>query len=159
MSTADPLELPKPKRNPSDGELDITPMIDITFLLLAFFVVVSRMDPQAAVILPKAAYPEMVSEKSSVTLIVVEKDGDAVIYKGRAMDDASIVIKQEPSVMEAEIGEYVEREFSANPTKETVLIKAGGDVTTRMVELVKRGVSLSELAENKNLYVAVQEEK
>lgn len=159
MSTADQLELPKPKRNPSDGELDITPMIDITFLLLAFFVVVSRMDPQAAVILPKAAYPEMVSEKSSVTLIVVEKDGDAVIYKGRAMDDASIVMKQEPSVMEAEIGEYVEREFSANPTKETVLIKAGGDVTTRMVELVKRGVSLSELAENKNLYVAVQEEK
>lgn len=159
MSTADQLELPKPKRDASEGELDITPMIDITFLLLAFFVVVSRMDPQAAVILPKATYPEMVSEKSSVILIIAERDGDPVIFKGRTMDDQSIVAKQEPSMMEAEIGEYVEREFSSNPSKETVLVKAEGEITTRTVELVKRGVSLSELAESKNLYVAVQEAK
>ena len=50
------LKLPKRKRNPDDGELDITPMIDITFLLLAFFVVASKMDPQAAIELPKASY-------------------------------------------------------------------------------------------------------
>jgi len=50
------LTLKKRKQNPDDGELDITPMIDITFLLLAFFVVVSKMDPQQAVDLPRATF-------------------------------------------------------------------------------------------------------
>ena len=38
MSEEANIELPKRKRNPDDGELDITPMIDVTFLLLAFFI-------------------------------------------------------------------------------------------------------------------------
>jgi len=159
MSTEDRVVLPKPKRDPSDGELDITPMIDITFLLLAFFVVVSRMDPQASVVLPQAAFPESVSEKSAVALIIVDDGDEGIIYKGRTMDEQSIVRKQEPSAMEADIGEYVEKEFSANPTKDTILIKAEGEVKTRVVELVKKGIALSELAENKKLYVGVKEDK
>ena len=46
----------KPRREMGDDELDITPMIDIVFLLLAFFVVVSKMDPKPAVDLPIAKY-------------------------------------------------------------------------------------------------------
>ena len=57
------IELPKKERNPDDGELDITPMIDVTFLLLAFFVVVSKMDPSASVALPIASYGQSVQEK------------------------------------------------------------------------------------------------
>ena len=34
-----------PRRKRDDDEMDITPMIDITFLLLIFFVVASKMDP------------------------------------------------------------------------------------------------------------------
>lgn len=159
MSTEDRVVLPKPKRDPSDGELDITPMIDITFLLLAFFVVVSRMDPQASVILPLASFTESVSEKSSVTLVIVSDGEEGIIYKGRTMDENAVVAKREPSEMEAEIGEFVESEFSANPTKDTVLIKAEGEVKTRTVELAKKGVALSDLAKNKKLYVGVQEVK
>ncbi len=88
MSEEANIELPKRKRNPDDGELDITPMIDVTFLLLAFFVVVSRMDPQAAVALPMASYGDSIQDKEAVTLIVVldEATGEkAEIYKGRSM--------------------------------------------------------------------------
>ena len=42
-----------PKKKREESELDITPMIDITFLLLAFFVVVSKMDPTLAIPVPK----------------------------------------------------------------------------------------------------------
>ena len=60
MSEEVGLDIPKRKRNPDDGEMDVTPMIDVTFLLLAFFVVVSKMDPQAAVDLPKASYGDSI---------------------------------------------------------------------------------------------------
>ena len=60
--------LPKRKRNKDDGELDITAMIDVTFLLLAFFVVVSKMDPQAAVDLPRASYGASTVSYTHLTL-------------------------------------------------------------------------------------------
>ena len=69
------LTLKKRKENPDDGELDITPMIDITFLLLAFFVVVSKMDPQQAVDLPSATVGEAVQDKDSVILIIGKSKG------------------------------------------------------------------------------------
>ena len=55
-----------------DAELDITPMIDVVFLLLAFFVVVSKMDPTTAVDLPKAQYGFAVPEKNCVVFVVTQ---------------------------------------------------------------------------------------
>ncbi len=34
------------KKKAEEADLDITPMIDVTFLLLIFFMVASKMDPQ-----------------------------------------------------------------------------------------------------------------
>jgi len=45
----------KPRRQLEDTEMDITPMIDVTFLLLIFFIVASKMDESANVPLPPAA--------------------------------------------------------------------------------------------------------
>ena len=66
--TAEGISLRKTKTE--DAELDITPMIDITFLLLAFFVMVSKMDPTTAVDLPKAQYGFTVPEKNCVVFVV-----------------------------------------------------------------------------------------
>ena len=44
----------RPRDSLEDTEMDITPMIDITFLLLIFFIVSSKMDPSANVPLPAA---------------------------------------------------------------------------------------------------------
>ncbi len=159
MKQDDQLVLPKPKRNPTDGELDITPMIDITFLLLAFFVVVSRMDPQASVILPKASYSESISEKNSVMVVIVQRGEGVEIYKGRTMNEADLVRANEPSGIEEEIRDYVDRELSATPNKEAILVKAEGDIKTRIVETVKKGIAKSEMGNAKPLYFGIQEER
>jgi biopolymer transport protein ExbD len=154
------IELPKRKRDPSEGELDITPMIDIVFLLLAFFVVVSRMDPQKTVALPLATHGDGISEKSSVIFFVVDDASQgAGIYKGRTLDPESRVSEGEPTAQEEEIGQYIESELSANPSKDAILVKAAGDVRLRYIELLKRGVDKSELAKSKKIYFGIKEEQ
>lgn len=156
------IELPKRKRNPDDGELDITPMIDVTFLLLAFFVVVSKMDPQAAVELPKASYGESVPDKNCVTLIVVlnKDDSEKVeIYKGRSMGEDTLIPQSDEETQEEDIGAYVENELSTYPTKDAILVKAAGKVKTGVIEMVKRGIGNSELAKTRKIYVGIEEEQ
>lgn len=164
MSDEAGIQLPKRKRNPDDGELDITPMIDVTFLLLAFFVVVSKMDPQAAVPLPMASYGEAVSEKNAVTLIVVVDKANpdrAMIYKGTSMNDTALVPDGDEEAQEQDIADYVENELFAAPTKDAVIIKASGMCKTKMVEMVKRGVSKSELAraDDRKMFIGIEEEQ
>jgi biopolymer transport protein TolR len=161
MSKETGVELPKRKRNPEEGELDITPMIDVTFLLLAFFVVVSKMDPQAAVALPVASYGDSVSEKSAVIMIVTpdESGNGYYIFKGRSKDEDIKVQSTEEDVQETEIGEYIENELSAFPEKDSSIIKAEGDVKTLAVEVCKRGIAQSTLAESRTIYVGVEEAK
>lgn len=162
MAEESGFELPKRKRNKDDGELDVTPMIDVTFLLLAFFVVVSKMDPQAAVALPMASYGDSIQDKSCVTLILVldeETGSKAEIYKGRTMKADTRIADAEEEEMEIAIGEYVESEFAKDPAKQFVLIKAAGAVKTGMVEMVKRGVLQSELAASRKIYIGIEVEQ
>ncbi len=153
------LKLPKRKRNPDDGELDITPMIDITFLLLAFFVVASKMDPQAAIDLPKASYGVAIPEKAAVTLLVTLEEGtnNFKIFKGK--NEKNPVLATEPDEIEEEIAQFVQDQLGANPEKTSILIKASGDVTTGTVEMVRRGVAGSEMAAERQVYVGVEEEQ
>jgi len=137
-------------------------MIDVTFLLLAFFVVVSKMDPQAAVDLPRASYGASIQDKNAVTLIVVLDKDDTekvAIFKGPTMGKDTRISDADTEVQEEEIAVYVENELSAHPTKDAILIKAGGKVRTGMVEMVKRGVSQSELALSRKIYVGIEEEQ
>ena len=152
------LKLPKRKRNPDDGELDITPMIDITFLLLAFFVVASKMDPQAAIELPKASYGVSVPEKAAVTLLItLEESGEYKIFKGKSENNP--VVATEPEEVEDEIAQFVQNELGKNPEKTSILIKAAGEVKTGTVEMVRRGVAGSEMAGERKVYVGVKEEQ
>ncbi|MEM7783495.1 MAG: biopolymer transporter ExbD [Planctomycetota bacterium] len=161
MSNDTDLELPKRKRT-EEADLDITAMIDVTFLLLAFFVVVSKMDPQAAVPLPKASYGESIPDKNCVTLIVVNDKDDSskyVIYKGKSMNDDDKVSEGDEDAQMEEVGEFVENQLVEYPTKSAILIKAGGDVKTGIVELVKKGVSKSELGKTRQLFIGIEEEQ
>jgi len=148
-----------PRRKPDeDADLDITPMIDITFLLLAFFVMVSKMDPQLPVNLPQALNGDVVHEKNCVVLVVLkgEGDGDYTIFKGRTKSGSDAVVGDDPIEQEEQIAQYVEDALSRNPKIQAILIKAEGDVKTGAVETVKRGVAGSELGLTRRLYVAVE---
>ncbi|MBX3418471.1 MAG: biopolymer transporter ExbD [Pirellulaceae bacterium] len=148
----------RPKKR-EDTEMDITPMIDMTFLLLAFFIMCSKMDPTVAVDLPGAFYGDPVSEKDSVVLVVAAgaTKADYTIYKGRS--DEYPISETEPMAQEEAVAMYVQQELSARPDVQAVVIKAEGKVKSGAVETVKRGVIQAELAEGRRLYVAVEEKQ
>ncbi len=117
------------------GDLDITPMIDITFLLLIFFLVASRPDAQTSVDLPPARHGQGVSQNTSA-IITIDAGGDphaALIYLadgkvGKALDGT-------PEHQAAAIEAYVREE-----KKETVLVKAAKDVIHEEVARVSAAV-------------------
>ena len=73
---------PHAPRRRTDAEMDVTPMIDMVFLLLIFFMVCSTMDRTSSVHLPPAFFGSAVSPRFS-TVITVDGEGpNAVIYLG-----------------------------------------------------------------------------
>ena len=158
MSSQESNEVLPRRKSDDDADLDITPMIDITFLLLAFFVMVSKMDPQLPVNLPQALNGDVIPEKNCVVLVVLkgEGDDDFTIFKGRTKSGANAVVGDDPIEQEQQIADYVEDTLSRNPKIQAVLIKAEGDVRVGAVETVKRGVAGSELGLTRRLYVAVE---
>ena len=156
----DDAALPKPARKKEEAELDMTAMIDVTFLLLAFLGVGSKMDPQASMKLPQANMNDAVADKNAVVLLMIAGDETGKsysVYKGTTKDDAMTIPVEDSEVLEEEVGDFVEGEFSQYPTKRAVLIKAEGNVRTGAVESVKRGVARSALAQEKEIHIAVQE--
>lgn len=151
---------PARKLTVEDSEPDLTPMIDIVFLLLSFFVVGSKIDPQFALDLPFAVSGENISDRVSVAIVVKKKEGATgqfEVYKGASTDPSAMIQETDPLQIEQEIAEYVEVELSRHPDFQAVLIKAEGEVTTGVVQIVKRGVSMSEMAKTRRIFLAVKE--
>ena len=112
-----------PRRPVKDtAEMDITPMIDITFLLLIFFLVCSTMDQQTDVKLPPARHGSGVDERSSV-IITVDARGAGrppAVYLGDGT--AGTPLDDDHTAQEEMIIEEVEKGISGG--KPNVLIKA-----------------------------------
>lgn len=140
---------PRPPSN--DDELDITPMIDITFLLLIFFLVSSKMTAEQAVDLPKARHGGVVAGKESVILIMKRGTGDqAEVQKADGTNFSADVEQQN-----AEIAEYVQQGLDAG--KKHVIIKAEGSVRHGEIGRVSEAISES-LEEGKLINIAVMEQ-
>ncbi len=141
-----------------DSEMDITPMIDMTFLLLIFFLVASKMDPSAAISLPPARYGLPVVEKSAVILTLVASDeGKAVVYKGNGAVPDAMIDGSDIEAEENEIAAYVESELANTGAerKENVLIKAERGIKHREVARITKAATRPEGV--LQLYVAVLE--
>jgi len=69
---------------PQEDELDMTPMVDVTFLLLIFFMVTAAYSLQKAKPVPTPEQTE--SSAQSVTLQEIEEDDDYVIVEIRGDD-------------------------------------------------------------------------
>ena len=68
-----------PRKNREDDEMDITPMIDITFLLLIFFIVCSTMDPTKIGTIPEADNGLAISAKNSAVIFIKPSGSDSVV--------------------------------------------------------------------------------
>jgi biopolymer transport protein ExbD len=144
-----PVVLRKPERE--DVDMDITPMIDIVFLLLIFFLVCSTAASQMAVELPTARHGTGVSERNSVTITVEAAGGDepATIYIG---DTSGKPLPNSVEQQEAEIVQAVEEGVAQGKTN--VLVMAAKDAKHKDVSRAAAAVGQ---VEGVKLYMAVVE--
>ena len=145
-----PVIVRRPVKDTAD--LDITPMIDITFLLLIFFLVASTADVHTSVKLPNARHGKGVSERTSIIITVAERGGPgpALVYLGDGTN--STPLTDEPDAQQEQIAKAVQEAFDEG--RSTVLIKAAKGVLHREVSRV---ASAAGLVENIQLHLAVFE--
>jgi biopolymer transport protein ExbD len=139
-----------------DSEMDITPMIDMTFLLLIFFVVCSRMDPGSAVSLPPARHGETLATDNAVVFTVSVNGDETLIFRGKGEDLANLLQGATPGEREMEVARYVEERVGQNPSITDVVIMAEAGVKHRDVALVMKAAAAAQTAGNQ-LHVAVME--
>jgi biopolymer transport protein ExbD len=142
------------KRPIEEAEMDITPMIDCTFLLLIFFLVTSRMKADVPIELPKARHGGVVVEKEAIILTVAKEGEGTSVFKGNGVDPASRIEGANVVEQEEAIAEYVEQQASGSPPKRFVLIKAARGIKHRDVARVEKAAARADVDQ---LYVAVVE--
>lgn len=137
-----------------DTDMDITPMIDVTFLLLIFFLVGSRMDVSARVELPEARHGTTVTVANSVVLSVVPAGESIAIYGGETLD-AAAELTGDAATQNQKVIDYVARELKGTVPKQQVLLCAAKNVKHR--EVARLMSAVGEISGAK-VYVAVIEE-
>lgn len=122
------------------ADLDITPMIDITFLLLIFFLVSSTADMKDSVKLPGARHGKGVSEKTAIIITVDERGGPgpALVYIGNGTKGERL--PDDPDIQEEQIAAAVQQSFDEG--KPDVLLKAAKGVLHREVSRVAAAAGL-----------------
>ena len=117
-------------RGDSDMDLDITPMIDVTFLLLIFFMVTSTMQASVDLDVPVAKHG-VGTEKRGATIITIKaNDGSPIILLGDGKGlEASV----------DEVAAYVEDGINERQNMQ-VIIKADREVPHGFVQQVERVV-------------------
>ena len=122
-----------------EAEMDITPMIDVTFLLLIFFIVCSTMDPTSAIELAAAKNGQAVGERECFIITVAAGGLDqAPVYL--ADGAAGNALPEDLDAQNEAIRAAVEEAKNADG-KQDVLIKADRNVAHRDVARVIKSVS------------------
>ena len=149
----DDFALPRKKRD--DDEMDITPMIDITFLLLIFFIVCSTMDPTKIGTIPEADNGLAIAAKNSAVIFINPGSGDEVILS--RMDGTNFSADEDAQA--TEIIEYIteELEKSLGASKQHVMLFGDANVEVGKVTRIQKiiGDAFEDLD---STYIAVKEQ-
>ncbi|MEX0938758.1 MAG: biopolymer transporter ExbD [Pirellulales bacterium] len=142
-----------PRRNRQDElDLDITPMIDVTFLLLIFFLVTTTMTRQSSVELPTARFGGAVSEQDSIVFTLVSGGVDAASVYAADGVDADARLSDDADARREAITRVVRQGMAAG--RANVLIKAERHLPHRNVAEVMKAASQ---VEGVRLHLAVNE--
>ena len=143
---------PQPVRERTDSEMDMTPMIDVVFLLLIYFLVATTQDETTTVDLPKAQHAAGVSQLQSVIFTVAEGGGDiAPVYNADGKKPGYELSNNEEERAK-EIEKAVAQGFEEN--KPFVVIKADRNVKVREIGRVMKAAAK---VEGVSLHLAVLE--
>jgi biopolymer transport protein ExbD len=145
------------RRPVEDAEMDITPMIDIVFLLLIFFIVAGQLDRQNPIDLPTARHGKGVDIKSSAIISVgLGTSEHANVFLADGMRDDARIESQDPDEQQEAIVEYLQQEIDRS-SKSQVLIKAEKGVKYGEIARVSKAVAAVRDAAGNQLYFAVLE--
>lgn len=149
----DDFALPRKKRD--DDEMDITPMIDITFLLLIFFIVCSTMDPTKIGTIPEADNGLAISAKNSAVIFINPGGGDEVILS--RMDGSNFSTDEDQQA--TEIIEYITQELekSLGVSKQYVMLFGDANIEVGKVTRVQKIIG-DAFEDVDATYVAVKEQ-
>ncbi|MFO1095748.1 MAG: biopolymer transporter ExbD [Planctomycetaceae bacterium] len=128
-----------------EDEPDFTAMIDMTFILLAFFIVTSTMEVSSTLVLPPAQTGKGLEEKAVIITVFYDNDTPEVYL-------ADGVKKDGPATM-SEITSYVAQGVAQQRTR--VLIKADRETPSGFVEEVARAAGRAEGVQG--FFVAVKD--
>ena len=109
----------------SNGSLNMTPMIDVVFLLLIFFLVSTRLEQEerdVAVDLPTASEAEPSVNRQREIFVTVTPEGNYYV-DGRQLD-------------EVRLASTLKNAYRINPGRQRVTIRADRDSRTRHVVAV-----------------------
>lgn len=173
-SAADPYveePLPSPprikvRRMIEDTEMDLTPMIDVTFLLLIFFVLTSKLSEKVGLELPEAVAGIPVVEQQSVIISVAAGfgDGPARVFKGNEPTPENELDSSDANALESSIAAYIQQETAGNvlrsnaSKKHWVLIKGAKNVKYRDIHRVAQAAAEAS-EEITNMAIGVLEKK
>ncbi len=148
-SDDDPVRLSPGRKD--DEEVDITPMIDITFLLLIFFVVASKMDPTQTGRIPPATHGLSVSAKDSAVIFLLRGSAETAIV--RDIDGKEFSSDEELQV--SEIVEYLTDQLDRGKNQVMIL----GDEDVKVSEVTRIQTIIGDAFESlDNTFIAVKEE-
>jgi biopolymer transport protein ExbD len=130
-----------------DDELDITPMIDVTFLLLIFFMVTSKMEKASLLEIPAAKHGLGVMQDKSTIITIFNTNNIPEVYLSNEEK------KNGPADMAA-VTAYVQEGVAAN--RLNVIIKADRDTPSGFVDEVARAANEVQTAgEELKFYIGV----
>lgn len=122
----------KKKNSAEEADLDITPMIDVTFLLLIFFMVTSTMQQESAVNVPPANFGvgKDANTSSVITILASKGGGQPRVLLGDGSGDEARSMDMVTAYVQQGVGEG----------KRQVIIKADRDVNHGKVQEVLKAL-------------------
>lgn len=149
------------KRSVESGEMDITPMIDCTFLLLIFFLLTST-STTSAVKLPPAFHGAEAAEADAIIITVARADdGEPQVFLADDTKPNHETVGS-PEDQEAAIRKYLTDENAkvnkAGKQRNNVLVKAAMGLKYRDVDRIGRAVAKADF-EVQYLYLGISDKK